>query len=41
LVHPFSGSDETIALAGTVTVRPVWGGRAELEEIEADGPNGH
>jgi len=41
LVHPFSGSDETISLAGTVTVRPVWGGRAELEEIEADGPNGH
>jgi len=41
LVHPFSGSDETIALQGTVTVRPVWNGRAELEEIEADGPNGH
>lgn len=41
LAHPFSGSAETIAFKGTVTVRPVWGGRAELEEIEADGPNGH
>ena len=41
LMHPFSGSNETITLHGTVKVRPVWGGRAELEEIEADGPNGH
>ena len=24
-----------------VRVRKVWGGRAELEEIEADGPKGH
>jgi hypothetical protein len=28
-------------LNGTVTVRKVWGGRAQLEEIEADGPKGH
>ncbi len=28
-------------LNGTVTVRKVWDGRAQLEEIEADGPNGH
>ncbi len=28
-------------LEGTVTVRKVWGGRAALEEIEADGPKGH
>jgi hypothetical protein len=40
-VHPLSGSDETIHLTGTVTVRKVWDGRAQLEEIEADGPNGH
>jgi hypothetical protein len=26
---------------GTVSVRKIWGGRAELEEIEADGPKGH
>lgn len=41
LVHPLSGTNETIELAGVVTVRPVWGGRGALEEIEADGPNGH
>jgi hypothetical protein len=40
-VKPLSGSPEFIVLDGTVTVRTVWGGRAQLEEIEADGPNGH
>jgi len=39
--HPLSASHEEIELTGTVTVRKVWGGRAQLEEIEADGPNGH
>jgi hypothetical protein len=24
-----------------VVVRKVWDGRAQLEEVEADGPNGH
>jgi hypothetical protein len=41
LTHPLSGSSEYIELNGTVTVRKVWGGRAQLEEIETDGPNGH
>jgi len=42
ILDPFSKSVTTsAALDGTVTVRPVWGGRALLEEIEADGPNGH
>lgn len=36
-----SGASEFIELDGTVTVRKVWDGRAQLEEIEADGPNGH
>jgi hypothetical protein len=40
-LHPLSGSDETIELNGTVAVRKVWDGRAQLEEIEADGPKGH
>jgi hypothetical protein len=40
-LHPLSGSDETMQLTGTVTVRKVWDGRAQLEEIEADGPKGH
>jgi hypothetical protein len=40
-LHPLSGSAETISLAGTVTVRKIWGGKASWEEIEADGPKGH
>ena len=40
-LHPLTGSDESIQLTGTVTVRKVWDGRAQLEEIEADGPKGH
>lgn len=40
-LHPLTGSDETIQLTGTVTVRKLWDGRAQVEEIEADGPNGH
>ena len=40
-LHPLTGSEETIQLTGTVTVRKVWDGRAQLEEIEVDGPNGH
>ena len=38
---PFSSPGQSIELNGTVTVRKVWEGRAQLEEIEADGPNGH
>jgi hypothetical protein len=38
---PLSGSGKSVELNGTVTVRKVWDGRAQLEEIEADGPNGH
>jgi hypothetical protein len=41
IVSPLSGSPNSIELNGTVTVRKVWDGRAQLEEIEADGPNGH
>lgn len=40
LRKPLSGSAETMTLKGTVTIRPIWGGSG-LEEIEADGPNGH
>jgi len=39
--NPLAGGDKVVELDGTVTVRKVWGGRAALEEIEADGPNGH
>lgn len=41
ILDPLSGSGNSIELNGTVTVRKVWDGRAQLEEIEADGPNGH
>ena len=41
LKYPLSGRPDTVELDGTVTVRKVWGGRAQLEEIETDGPDGH
>jgi hypothetical protein len=41
ILDPLSSSSKSIELNGTVTVRKVWDGRAQLEEIEADGPNGH
>lgn len=41
ILDPFAGATHAIELNGTVTVHRVWGGRAQLEEIEADGPNGH
>jgi len=41
ILDPFASSSEAVELNGTVTVRKVWDGKAELEEIEADGPKGH
>ena len=41
ILDPLAGSSKSIELNGTVTVRIIWDGRAQLEEIEADGPNGH
>ena len=41
ILDPLSGGTKSMELDGTVAVRRVWGGRAQLEEIEADGPNGH
>lgn len=41
VLDPFSASSDAVELEGTVAIRPVWGGRAKLEEIEADGPKGH
>jgi hypothetical protein len=41
LLHPLTGSNEWTTLDGTVVTRKVWKGRAQLEEIEADGPIGH
>jgi hypothetical protein len=41
LVHPLTGSTTWEVLNGTVKVRKLLNGRAQLEEIEADGPRGH
>ena len=41
LEHPLTGSTTWVELNGTVVVKKVWDGRAQLEEIEADGSTGH
>jgi hypothetical protein len=40
-VHPLTGSTTWIEYEGTTVVRKVWNGRANLVELEADGPGGH
>lgn len=40
-LDPFDGGKHQVTMEGTKTSRPVWGGHAWLEEIEADGPGGH
>lgn len=41
LQHPLTGSKSWTTMDGDVFVRKLWDGRAQLEEIEADGANGH
>jgi len=41
LAHPLTGSKEWIEYEGTSVVRKVWNGRANLVELEVDGPTGH
>jgi len=41
LKEPLSGSTTWIEYEGTHTIRRVWGGRANVGELEADGPAGH
>jgi hypothetical protein len=41
LLHPLAGSTTWIKLEGTSVVRKVWNGRANLVELEVDGPTGH
>jgi hypothetical protein len=41
ILNPLSGSTRSMELSGTVTVRKIWDGRGQIEEIEADGPEGH
>ena len=41
LVHPLTGSTTWTTYDGTHTVRKVWDGRANIGELEVDGPTGH
>jgi len=41
LLHPLTGSSTWVEYEGTTVVRKVWDGRANLAELEADGPGGH
>jgi hypothetical protein len=41
LEHPLTGSTKWIEFDGTGTCIPVWNGRAQLDQLEVDGPTGH
>jgi hypothetical protein len=41
LQHPLTGSMTWVDYDGTSTVRKIWGGKANLVELEVDGPAGH
>jgi len=41
LAHPLSGSATWTEYEGTTVVRKIWDGRANLVELEVDGPQGH
>jgi hypothetical protein len=41
LLHPLTGSNTWVEYDGTTIVRKIWNGRANLVELEADGPAGH
>ena len=40
-LRPLTGSDTWVEYDGTSVCRKVWNGRANLLELEVDGPNGH
>jgi hypothetical protein len=40
-LHPLTGSTTWVEYEGTTVVRKVWNGRANLVELEVDGPVGH
>jgi hypothetical protein len=41
LQHPLTGSTSWVEYEGTTVVRRIWDGRANLAELEVDGPSGH
>lgn len=40
-LHPLSGTNEWVEYDGTTVVSKIWNGRANLVELEVDGPAGH
>jgi hypothetical protein len=40
-LHPLTGSTTWVEYQGTTVVRKIWNGRANLVELEVDGPPGH
>lgn len=40
-LHPLTGSNEWVSSESHDSTRPLLGGRANLDELEADGPSGH
>ena len=41
LGHPFTGANAWSEYEGTSVVRKIWNGKANLVELEVDGPTGH
>jgi putative component of membrane protein insertase Oxa1/YidC/SpoIIIJ protein YidD len=41
IVDPLTGSTKWVEYEGTSVVRKIWNGRANLVELEVDGPTGH
>lgn len=41
LLHPLSGSSDWIEMEGTTDVKPIWSGRANIAEFNAETPSGH
>ena len=41
LIDPLTGSAKWVQYEGTSVVRKIWNGRANLLELEVDGPTGH
>jgi len=41
LLRPLTGSTTWVEYEGTTVVRKIWNGRANLVELEVDGPAGH
>jgi hypothetical protein len=41
LVHPLAHANDWVTYEGTKLVTPIWGGKADIAEVTADGSAGH